>query len=61
VARSLGVRTTDIFVEKASGVRHDRTLLGKALAELKPGDTLACYKLDRIGRSLTVVALALAE
>lgn len=51
-ARKLGVKTADIFVEKASGARHDRPVLAKALAELKPGDTLACYKLDRLGRSL---------
>jgi len=51
-ARKLGVRTADLFVEKASGIRHDRPALAKALAVLKPGDTLACYKLDRIGRSL---------
>lgn len=51
-ARRLGVKTADIYVEKASGVRHDRPVLAKVLAELRPGDTLACYKLDRLGRSL---------
>ena len=51
-AKKLGVKTEHIFVEKASGSRHDRPVLAKALAALEPGDTLACYKLDRIGRSL---------
>ena len=60
-ARKLGVKTADIFVEKASGVRHDRPVLAKVLAELKPGDTLAFYKLDRIGRSLVHVTKLIAE
>lgn len=59
-ARRLGVKQEDIYVEKASGVRHDRPVLAKALAALKRGDTLACYKLDRIGRSLAHVAKLLA-
>ena len=60
-ARKLGVRTADLFVEKASGIRHDRPTLAKALAVLKPGDTLACYKLDRIGRSLAHLTKLIAE
>lgn len=60
-ARSLGVKTADIFIEKASGARHDRPVLATALESLKPGDTLACYKLDRIGRSLVHVTKLIAE
>jgi DNA invertase Pin-like site-specific DNA recombinase len=60
-ARRIGVRTEDIFIEKASGVRHDRPVLAKALAALGKGDTLACWKLDRIGRSLVHVTKLLAE
>jgi DNA invertase Pin-like site-specific DNA recombinase len=60
-ARKLGVKTEDIYVEKASGARHDRPVLAKALAALEKGDTLACYKLDRIGRSLSHLANLLAE
>jgi DNA invertase Pin-like site-specific DNA recombinase len=46
-ARKLGVKTADIFIEKASVIRHDRPVLAKALVALEKGDTLACYKLDR--------------
>ncbi|MBS0237764.1 MAG: recombinase family protein [Proteobacteria bacterium] len=51
-AKEIGVKTENIFVEKASCARHDRPVLAKALAALEPGDTLACFKLDRVGRSL---------
>jgi DNA invertase Pin-like site-specific DNA recombinase len=51
-AKRLGVKTANIYAEKASGARHDRPALAEALAALEKGDTLACYKLDRIGRSV---------
>lgn len=60
-ARRIGVPTADIYIETASGVRHDRPTLAKAIAALEAGDTLACYKLDRIGRSLVHVTKLLAE
>ena len=60
-AKKLGVKSENIFVEKASGSRHDRPVLKEALALLTKGDTLACYKLDRIGRSLAHLSKLLAE
>jgi DNA invertase Pin-like site-specific DNA recombinase len=51
-ARRLGARPEHIFVEKASGARHDRPVLAKALAACEKGDTFAAFKLDRVGRSL---------
>ena len=60
-AKRLGVKTANIFVEKASGTRHDRPVLTKVLAALKRGDTLACYKLDRLGRSLPHLAKVVEE
>jgi DNA invertase Pin-like site-specific DNA recombinase len=60
-AKKLGVKMANIFIEKASGVRHDRPELARALASMEKGDTLACYKLDRIGRSLTHLTKLLAD
>jgi DNA invertase Pin-like site-specific DNA recombinase len=51
-AKRLGVKTAHIYVEKASGARHDRPVLATAVAVLEKGDTLACWRLDRVGRSL---------
>lgn len=40
-----------IFTEKISGARNDRPELEKLLEQLRNGDTLIVYKLDRLGRS----------
>jgi DNA invertase Pin-like site-specific DNA recombinase len=55
-----------VFVETASGARTDRPTLTQVLDQLRPGDTLAVWKLDRLGRSLrhlvdTVTELAERE
>jgi DNA invertase Pin-like site-specific DNA recombinase len=41
-----------VFVETASGARSDRPALERLLDQLRPGDTLVVWKLDRLGRSL---------
>src|SRR5215213_5753527 len=41
-----------VFVETASGARSDRPVLEQVLDQLRPGDTLVVWKLDRLGRSL---------
>lgn len=51
-AKRLGVKHADIYTETASGADSKRPVLAKLLAALEKGDTLACYKLDRIGRSV---------
>jgi hypothetical protein len=52
-----------VFTETASGTRADRPTLEQVLDQLRPGDTLVVWKLDRLGRSLrhlvdTVTSLA---
>jgi len=41
-----------IFTDQASGMKVDRPELARALDILRAGDTLAVYRLDRLGRSL---------
>jgi len=41
-----------VFTDHASGSREDRPELAAALDSLRPGDTLAVWGLDRLGRSL---------
>jgi len=41
-----------VFTETASGARSDRPTLEELLEQLRPGDTLVVWKLDRLGRSL---------
>ena len=60
-AQKLGVKSDDIYVEKASGSRHDRPVLAQALAACEKGDTLACWKLDRVGRSVAHLSKLLAD
>jgi DNA invertase Pin-like site-specific DNA recombinase len=60
-AHRLGVKTNDILIEKASGIRGDRPVLAQALAACKKGDTFACWKLDRVGRSVQHLSNFVAE
>lgn len=41
-----------VFTDKARGATAERPGLDAALAYLREGDTLVCWKLDRLGRSL---------
>jgi DNA invertase Pin-like site-specific DNA recombinase len=43
---------TKIFIDEQSGLDRDRPELAKALGYVRKGDTLCCWKLDRIARSL---------
>src|SRR4051794_35701839 len=46
-----GVDDRDIFREKASGAKRDRTELRRMLDLLRPGDQATVYRLDRLARS----------
>ena len=47
-----GVDPRHLHADRASGARDDRPGLKACLADLRPGDCLAVWKLDRLGRSL---------
>jgi DNA invertase Pin-like site-specific DNA recombinase len=49
-----------VFTETASGARSDRPVLEQVLDQLRPGDTLVVWKLDRLGRSLRHLVDAVA-
>lgn len=46
-----------IFKEKVSGSKTDRVELNKMLEQMRSGDELIVWKLDRLGRSLTHLVL----
>ena len=47
-----GVDTKHLYEDQASGKREDRPGLAACLKALREGDTLAVWKLDRLGRDL---------
>ena len=46
-----GVDDRDIFREKASGAKRDRTELRRMVNHLRAGDQVTVYRLDRLARS----------
>jgi DNA invertase Pin-like site-specific DNA recombinase len=47
-----GVAKELIFTDKASGATHQRIGLDTCLAQLRDGDVLLVWRLDRLGRSV---------
>ena len=46
-----GVLPENLFCEKLSATKKDREALDDAIRDLRPGDTLVVWKLDRLARS----------
>ena len=40
-----------VYTDKTSGTKAERPGLEKALADVRPGDSLVVWKLDRLGRA----------
>lgn len=56
-----GCLRSKIFVDKASGSKAERPGLDKCLTELKAGDTLIVWRLDRLGRSIHHLILLIED
>ena len=56
-----GVDERHLHQDKASGARHDRPRRQGCLADLRPGDVLVVWKLDRLGRSLPNLLAIIAD
>jgi DNA invertase Pin-like site-specific DNA recombinase len=44
-------RAKKVYTDKTSGTKAERPGLERALADVRPGDSLVVWKLDRLGRS----------
>lgn len=58
---NLGCQKSKIFIDKLSGAKSERPGLEKCLAELKPGDTLVVWRLDRLGRSMSHLVMLIED
>lgn len=56
-----GCAISKIFVDKISGTKTERPGLDACIAELKNGDTLIVWRLDRLGRSMHHLVLLVEE
>lgn len=50
-----------VFVDQASGSLDERPELSKLLEQIRPGDTLVVWRLDRLGRSIRHLIDSLTE
>ena len=56
-----GCAKSKIFVDKISGAKAERPGLDKCMDELKAGDTLIVWRLDRLGRSMRHLVLLIED
>ena len=63
LCRQRGWKKVTVYEDKLSGVATTRAALEKLMCDMRAGqiERLVCFKLDRLGRSLTHLALILDE
>ncbi|MGA8164579.1 MAG: recombinase family protein [Waddliaceae bacterium] len=61
VLKEAGCDEAAIFADKASGAKSHRPGLGRCLQNLKEGDTLIVWRLDRLGRSMAHLVQLIEE
>lgn len=59
--KSIGCHEEFIFADKVSGSKTTRPGLDQCLEELKHGDTLVVWRLDRLGRSMSHLVKLIEE
>lgn len=59
--RQAGVSDKLVFTDKVSGAKTERPGLERCLAELRCGDTLVVWRLDRLGRSMLHLVETISE
>ena len=58
---ALTTQVPRIFTDQASGTLRHRPALDAMLDQLRPGDTVVVWRLDRLGRSLRHLIEAVAD
>lgn len=56
-----GIAEKNIYIDKVSGIKSERKNLNKLLDQLREGDTLVVWKLDRLVRSLIHLTKLIGE
>ena len=56
-----GITEKNIYIDKVSGIKSERKNLNKLLDQLREGDTLVVWKLDRLVRSLIHLTKLISE
>ena len=59
--KKLGCDINNIYIDKISGAKSERPGLDQCLENLKKGDTLIVWRLDRLGRSMPHLILLIEE
>lgn len=56
-----GVREENVYQDIFTGTRKDRPEFSRLLEHVQSGDTIICWKLDRLGRSVSHLSILLED